>query len=173
MIYDTFQWEVLHDIKVNRYNELLTFWFSFYHFGSMFRDKHPIWVNAVKWIQRNFYYGHFPFQFRADDITQHLPYEEEICKHNSRDYTHFTSQRMRSNMQFNTVSASVLNILNQVTSDRIFILPLLTYQKQLILFLLHRVVFSNSLPINPQLLWKEYSTIYECRKGRTNYYISI
>ena len=49
-------------------------------------------------------------------------------------------------MQFNAVSASVLNILNQVTSDHIFILLLLTYQKQLILFLLHRVVLSNSIP---------------------------
>ena len=49
-------------------------------------------------------------------------------------------------MQFNAVSASVLNILNQVTSDRIFILLLLTYQKQLVLFLLHRVVLSNSIP---------------------------
>ena len=49
-------------------------------------------------------------------------------------------------MQFNAVSASVLNILNQVTSDHIFILLLLTYQKQLILFLLHRVVLSNTIP---------------------------
>ena len=49
-------------------------------------------------------------------------------------------------MQFKAVSASVLNILNQVTSDRIFILLLLTYQKQLVLFLLHRVVLSNSIP---------------------------
>ena len=49
-------------------------------------------------------------------------------------------------MQFKAVSASVLNILNQVTSDHIFILLLLTYQKQLILFLLHRVVLSNTIP---------------------------
>ena len=49
-------------------------------------------------------------------------------------------------MQFNAVSASVLNILNQVTSDHIYILLLLTYQKQLILFLLHRVVLSNTIP---------------------------
>ena len=87
--------------------------------------------------------GSFRLSSELTIVHSILPYEEEICKHNSRDYTNFTSQRMRSNRQFNAVSASVLNILNQVTSDHIYILLLLTYQKQLILFLLHRVVLSR------------------------------
>ena len=140
---DTFQWEVPHQSKnVERNTDLPSFVLKFrphvsieinIRFGEILSTEFKEIATA----------GSFRLSSELTIVHSILPYEEEICKHNSRDYTNFTSQRMRSNRQFNAVSASVLNILNQVTSDHIYILLLLTYQKQLILFLLHRVVLSR------------------------------
>ena len=64
-------------------------------------------------------------------------------------------------MQFNTVNALLLNILNYVTSDPIFILLLLTYQKQLayLVFVAPRSIQQIITYKSTVIMERVYSTI--------------